>query len=203
MEKLVEKRSRASEEHRFGQTVKAFRIQKKLSLRDLAQRTGLSVGMLSQIERNVTSPSLKTLTKLRIGLEVPLSAFFEDKGDAPGPSAYHSVVRKKTARPTLDIGDGILKVLLSPATAVDLQIMMLIIRPGGGTKDTVIGIPGEKAAVVVKGTLNVTLGDQSHTLEEGDTIQFNAETPHSILNPGRKEAQVMWIIEQRPKERHI
>lgn len=190
-------------DHRFGETVKGFRARKGLSLRELALRTGLSVGMLSQIERNVTSPSLKTLTKLRIGLDVPLSALFEDEGDAPGPSGHHSVVRKKGARPTLDIGEGVLKVLLSPATAANLQVMMLEIRPGGGTKDTVVGLPGEKAAVVMRGTLEITIAEETYTLSEGDTIQFNAEAPHSFRNPGKTDADVMWVIGQLPKERHI
>jgi transcriptional regulator with XRE-family HTH domain len=192
------------EEHRFGELAKAFRVQRGLSLRELAQRTGLSVGMLSQIERNVTSPSLKTLTKLRIGLDVPLSAFFgDDEGQAPDPSASHVAVRKKAARPTLDIGDGILKVLLSPAAATNLQLMVLIVEPKGGTKDTVIGIPGEKAVVVMQGVLEITVGDATHTLQEGDTLQFDAELPHSFRNPGKNQAQVMWVIAQLPAQRHI
>ncbi len=190
-------------DRQFGDTVKAFRGRKGLSLRELALRTGLSVGMLSQIERNVTSPSLKTLTKLRIGLGVPLSAMFEDAGDAPGQAAQHSKVRKKIGRPTLDIGEGVLKTLLSPATASNLQLMMLMIKPGGGTKDTVVGVPGEKAALVIKGALEIAVADERYTLEEGDTIQFDAETPHSFRNPGHIEAHVMWVIGQLPAERHI
>jgi transcriptional regulator with XRE-family HTH domain len=191
------------DDHRFGETVRAFRIRKRLSLRELALRTGLSVGMLSQIERNVTSPSLKTLTKLRIGLDVPLSAMFEDEGDAPGPSGPHSIVRREAARPTLDIGEGVLKVLLSPATASNLQVMMLIIEPGGGTKDTVVGLPGEKAAVVMAGMLEITVADETYLVNEGDTIQFNAEAPHFFRNPGADETRVMWIIGQLPAQRHI
>lgn len=200
--RLAESASEAPDRE-FGETVKAFRIRKGLSLRELSLRTGLSVGMLSQIERNVTSPSLKTLTKLRIGLDVPLSALFEDDGEAPGPGATHSPVRKKSARPTLDIGEGVLKVLLSPASASNLQLMMLVIQPGGGTKDTVVGVPGEKAALVLKGTLEITVAEETHLLSEGDTIQFDAETPHSFRNPAGTEAQILWVIGQLPAERHI
>ena len=191
------------ESHRFGETVKTFRVRRGLSLRELALRTGLSVGMLSQIERNVSSPSLKTLTKLRIGLDVPLSALFEDTGDAPGSTDSHSIIRKQAARPALDLGEGVLKILLSPATALNLQVMMLTIKPGGGTKDTVVGVPGEKAVVVMKGALEITVGDETHLVQEGDTIQFDAEAPHSFLNPGHSETQVIWIIGQLPAERHI
>lgn len=190
-------------DHRFGATVKAFRLRSGLSLRDLSTRTGLSVGMLSQIERNVTSPSLKTLTKLRVGLGVPLSAMFEDKGELPGPDAPHSVVRRKSSRPTLDIGEGVLKILLSPASASNLQVMMLVVKAGGGTRDTVVGVPGEKAVVVLKGALEVSVAGEAHLLEEGDTMQFDAELPHSFSNPGKTETQVMWIIGQLPAQRHI
>ena len=116
---------------------------------------------------------------------------------------HFSSVRRKSARPTLEIGEGVLKVLLSPATAANLQLMMLVIQPGGGTKDTVVGVPGEKAALVMKGSLEITVADETHLLAEGDTIQFDAETPHSFRNPGRGEAQVMWVIGQHPAERHI
>ena len=83
MNRMRSSREEKPATHRFGETVKAFRSRKGLSLRELALRTGLSVGILSQIERNVTSPSLKTLTKLRIGLGVPLSALFEDEREWP------------------------------------------------------------------------------------------------------------------------
>lgn len=190
-------------EHRFGETVKAFRVRSGLSLRELSTRTGLSVGMLSQIERNVTSPSLKTLTKLRVGLGVPLSAMFEDEGELPGPDAHHSLVRRKVSRPTLEIGEGVSKILLSPASALNLQVMMLVVKPDGGTRDTVVGVPGEKAVVVMKGTMELTVSGETHVLEEGDTMQFDAEQPHSFSNPGKTDAQVMWIIGQLPAQRHI
>lgn len=191
------------ESHRFGETVRAFRLRRGLSLRELALRTGLSAGMLSQIERNVSSPSLKTLTKLRIGLDVPLSALFEDTGDASGSIGSHSIIRRQAARPTLDLGEGVLKILLSPATALNLQVMMLSVEPNGGAKDTVVGLPGEKAVVVMRGQLEITVGGETYLVREGDTIQFDAETPHSFINPGHSETQVIWIIGQLPAERHI
>ncbi len=188
--------------HRFGETVKAFRLRKGLSLRELALLTGLSVGILSQIERNVTSPSLKTLTKLRIGLGVPLSALFDDEGGNPEGLAYPNV-RRKGARPKLDLGDGILKQLVSPATASNLQVMMLVVAPNGRTGETVTGVPGEKAALVLAGSLEITIGPDVILLEEGDAVQFNAETPHAFRNAGAHEAQVLWVISQVPAERHI
>ena len=188
--------------HRFGETVKSFRARKGLSLRELALRTGLSVGILSQIERNVTSPSLKTLTKLRIGLGVPLSALFEDEEGGQGDNAYPNV-RRKVSRPELDLGEGVLKQLVSPSTAVNLQVMMLVVSAGGGTGDTVVGVPGEKAAVVIAGSLEITIGPDVIALDEGDAVQFDAEKPHSFRNVGPREARVLWVISQTPAERHI
>ena len=188
--------------HRFGERMKAFRVRKGLSLRELSARTGLSVGILSQTERNVTSPSLKTLTKLRIGLGVPLSAFFEDE-EAPSDGSAHSIVRRKAARPNLNLGEGVHKQLLSPATASNLQVMMLVVAPHGGTGDTVLGVPGEKAAVVLSGSLEITVGSDVIALDEGDAVQFDAETPHAFRNTGTEDAQVLWIVSQTPAERHI
>lgn len=190
-------------DHEFGGRVKAFRTRAGLSLRDLSARTGLSVGMLSQIERNVTSPSLKTLTKLRIGLRVPLSALFDDKSAADEGTESRAYVRRKNARPKLDLGESMQKILLSPATAANLQLMLLVIAPRGGTSDTVVGVPGEKAALVMEGWLEITVGQETVVLEEGDTVQFNAETPHAFRNPGEVETKVLWVISQMPAERHI
>lgn len=188
--------------HRFGERVRAFRIRKGLSLRGLAVVTGLSVGVLSQIERNVTSPSLKTLTKLRIGLGVPLSAMFEDIGGDTEPTGFAGV-RRNDARPRLDLGEGVLKQLVSPATASNLQVMVLVVAPDGRTGETVTGVPGEKAALVLAGSLEIMVGPDLVFLEEGDAIQFNAETPHSFRNAGKREARVLWVVSQTPAERHI
>lgn len=202
VELLTDQSGGDAEEHRFGETVKALRVQKGFSLRELGQRTGLSVGMLSQIERNVTSPSLKTLTKLRAGLQVPLSAFFGQPGGDSG-HVLSSRVRRRAARPTLDIGDGMLKILLSPASATNLQLMILIVRPNGGSKDSVIGLPGEKAVSVMQGTLEMTVGDTTYSLQEGDTLQFDAESPHSFRNPGKTDTRLLWVIVQLPPRQHI
>jgi len=162
----------------------------------------LSVGILSQIERNVTSPSLKTLTKLRIGLGVPLSALFDDEDGGTETSGAPGV-RRNSARPRLDLGEGVLKQLVSPATASNLQLMVLVVAPGGRSGETVTGVPGEKAALVLVGSLELTVGADQVVLEAGDAFQFNAETPHAFRNVGNGETRVLWVISQTPAERHI
>ena len=76
--------------------------------------------------------------------------------------------------------------------------MMLVVSSGGGTGDTVVGVPGEKAAVVIAGSLEITIGPDVIALDEGDAVQFDAETPHSFRNVGSREARVLWVISQTP-----
>src|SRR4051794_19021375 len=98
----------------LGHTIKRLRTQRALSLQRLAELSDVSVGMLSHIERGLTSPSLRTLTKIRLALDVPISALFESSGEAEGVD----FVRRSTSRPILDLGaEHLVKELLSPPNA--------------------------------------------------------------------------------------
>jgi quercetin dioxygenase-like cupin family protein len=84
--------------------------------------------------------------------------------------------------------------------------MVLVLAPDGRTGEAVTGGPrrkGEKGALVLAGSLEITIGPDVIVLEEGDAVQFNAETPHAFRNAGAHETQVLWVISQVPAERHI
>jgi uncharacterized cupin superfamily protein len=95
------------------------------------------------------------------------------------------------------------KELLSPSIAQDLQFMMLILPPGGNSGDQALSYACEKAGMVMEGTLLLKVGDQDTTLAEGDSFQFWGATPHSFFNPGRVPAKVLWIIGKTLLERHL
>jgi transcriptional regulator with XRE-family HTH domain len=186
-----------------GARIRKLRHGKGLTLSDLAQRSGISVGMLSQIERDLANPSLRTLTRVRMALQVPLSALFaEEREEAtPGDPEF---VRRGTRRPRLDLGPQlVVKELLSSSLAMNLQFMVLGIPPGGGSGDSVLMYPAEKAGLVLQGRFWLRVGEEQAILDEGDSFQFNSALPHRFWNESDRPAQVLWIIGQTLPDRHL
>jgi transcriptional regulator with XRE-family HTH domain len=186
----------------LGRTIRKLRQERKLSLHSLAGAAEMSVSMLSQIERGISSPSLKSLTKIRLALGVPISSLFEST--SPGDSPAAKYVRTLADRPSLDLGPAYLvKQLLSPSIAKDLQFMILTIPPGGGSGDMPYSSPGEKGGLVLEGVLRLFIGDDIVDVQEGDSFQFDSAIPHHFKNVGAKTVRVLWIMCQWPRERHI
>jgi transcriptional regulator with XRE-family HTH domain len=187
-----------------GPIIRRVRLQRGMSLQQLAEAASVSIGTLSQIERNLSNPSLGVVTNIRQALRIPLSALFEDERSDGDPLYDPKFVRRAHHRPRLDLGpQHMVKELLSPSIAQDLQFMMLILPPGGNSGDQALSYACEKAGMVMEGTLLLKVGDQDTTLAEGDSFQFWGATPHSFFNPGRVPAKVLWIIGKTLLERHL
>ena len=175
-----------------------------MSLQQLAEAANVSIGTLSQIERNLSNPSLGVVTNIRQALRIPLSALFEDERSDGDPLYDPKFVRRAHHRPRLDLGpQHMVKELLSPSIAQDLQFMMLILPPGGNSGDQALSYACEKAGIVMEGTLLLKVGEEDTTLAEGDSFQFWGATPHSFFNPGHVPDKVLWIIGKTLLERHL
>lgn len=176
----------------LGARLRELRTEKKMTLAELSLQSQVSIGMLSHIERGQTSPSLKTLERVRRALGVPLARFFER--DAPGVHDVGTVVRQ-ARRPKLPFDKlGLIKELLSPPGHSDLEVLMLVIEPGGGSGDEPWTRSGEKAGVVLDGCFQLNVGERSYVLEAGDSFQFDSRQPHSFRNVAQGLAHVLWII---------
>lgn len=177
----------------LGRELRRLRLNKGLSIHAFAEMADVSAGLLSQIERGISSPSLRTLTKLRHALGVPLGALFEE-GERQVLAESH-FIRRREARPKLDLGPHrLIKEMLSPHTASAMQIMILVIPPNGGSGDQPYNDEGEKAGLVLQGFLQLTIDGESFDLREGDSFQFDSMLPHRFRNFHRDAARVLWII---------
>jgi len=186
----------------LGRTIRKLRQERKLSLQSLASEAEMSVSMLSQIERGISSPSLKSLTKIRLALGVPISSLFESTTAASTPSARY--VRTIADRPILDLGpDYLVKQLLSPSTAKDLQFMILTLPAGGGSGDMPYSSPGEKGGLMLEGKLRLFIGGDVVDVGAGDSFQFDSSIPHHFKNVTDATTRVLWIMCQWPRDRHI
>jgi transcriptional regulator with XRE-family HTH domain len=177
-------------DQRLGETVRLLRQRAGLSIQDVANRTGLSTGMISQLERARAMPSVRTLRLLSIALEVPISYFFE-ASEAGEPQRY--IVRKGNRRLLRLTASGVVKEALTPAGKGELELYELTLNPGGSSGTDFFQHTGEKAGYILSGSLRLWLDHQAHMLEAGDSFRFPSIVPHMFDNPTQQVARVIWV----------
>jgi transcriptional regulator with XRE-family HTH domain len=178
--------------HLFGTRVRSLRDAMNLSLRDLAERSGVSAPMLSQVERGETSPTLAVAERIAGGLELSLSQLLRlDETDGV------SVVRVSERRR----GGGrrhSYEVLTPPLPGLRAEVSLHTLAAGAAT-----GEPGDpprhepgsrETAVVLEGRLRLDCGGVIHELGVGDAVTFDADLPHHFENPGPTDARFHAIV---------
>ncbi|GGF18159.1 transcriptional regulator [Aliidongia dinghuensis] len=180
-----------------GLRLRALRKQHRLSLQVLAGRLGVSIGHLSQIERGLSTASLKLLAGAADAFGVGLADLFP--GAAPAAAATEpetsTIVVRQSERGRLGLWQaGITKELLTaPRGASRLNLFMVRIEPGGttGEEDYVHG--GEEAGFVLEGALELHVEGREWRLEPGDSFRFASDRPHRFGNPTDEVALVLWV----------
>jgi XRE family transcriptional regulator, regulator of sulfur utilization len=177
----------------IGSRIKALRDAMDLSLRDLAERSGVSAPMLSQVERGDTSPTLAVAAKIAAGLELSLSQLLRlDEGDGV------TVVRADQRIEGGHADGHRYEVLTPPFPGQRAEVSLHTLGAGsatGGPGDPPMHEPGSReTAVALKGTVRLICDGAAHDLEQGDSVTFDADLPHHFENPGRREAQFMSVI---------
>lgn len=188
---------------RIGGRLHALRKEQKLSVTELAARAKVSVGMISQIERSLTNPSVRTLERLRMALRVPLSALLEDAEKREDVVEDLPFVRRQENRPFFRVGkQGMTKELLSPPGDHDLQMMLIALPAGASSSDVLIG-EGEKAGLVLSGKMVLDVAGRREELLEGDSFQFRSTLPHSVHNQGEEEVRILWVMNTKQPTTHL
>lgn len=177
----------------LGIQLRTLRKAAKLSLSDLAQKTNLSIGMISQIERGVASPSIRSLRQISDALGVGPGHFFRD-GLQPPIEEMGKIVRKTARRQLTLPRNGVTKELLSPDLDGETEMLLVIVAPGGSSGPEHYVHKGEDAGFVLSGTLELWIDGRKHFLEEGDSFRFASALPHRFANPTQSETRVLWLI---------
>ena len=164
----------------IGARVRALREAMGLSLRDLAERSGVSAPMLSQVERGETSPTLVVAAKVAEGLELTLSQLLRlDEAD------HVVVIRAKERRRLRHAGHRV-EELTPPLPGQRADVSLHSLAPGastGGAGDPPIHEPGSReTAVVLTGAVNLVIDGESHELRQGDSVTFDADLAHHFTN---------------------
>jgi transcriptional regulator with XRE-family HTH domain len=181
-------------DQRLGETVRLLRQRAGLSIQDVANKTGLSTGMISQLERARAMPSIRTLRLLSIALDVPISYFFESSDPADVP---RYIVRKTNRRLLRLTASGVVKEALTPEGKGQLELYELTLNPGASSGTDFLQHTGEKAGYILSGSLRLWLDNQAHLLEAGDSFRFPSIVPHMFDNPTQQVARAIWVTTLR------
>ncbi len=174
----------------LGAIIRRLRKDKAMSLKQLSARSGVSIGMLSQIEREVSNPSVRVLSAIRKALDAPLSALFEPSVKRAEDPDF---IRRAQGRPVLELGH-LNKELLSSKSPHNLQLMILHIEKGGSSGERLLTYPAEKGGMVLKGEIILQVGSEEAHLLAGDSFAFGASVPHGFRHAGEGPAEVFWVI---------
>ncbi|MDY0871739.1 cupin domain-containing protein [Dongia rigui] len=175
----------------LGQHLRGLRKMHELSLEQLAERCGLSVGALSQIERGITSPTMRSLRRLSEVFNVPMSQLFHE-GEYPPVEELGRIVRAQGRRVLSLNTTGVQKELLTPAVSGALEIYLVTIAPGGSSGPELYTHKGEEGGYVMAGEMVLEVEDRVFTLKTGDSFRFKSQTPHRFANNTDTETTVVW-----------
>jgi transcriptional regulator with XRE-family HTH domain len=176
----------------LGPRVKALRDAAGLSLRELADRCGVSAPMLSQVERGETSPTLHVAARIARGLDLRLSQLLRLDEDGAV-----SIVRPDERRTGGAAGHRY-EILSPPLPGQRAEVSRHTLAPGavtGGPGDPPMHEPGAReTAVVEAGAVRLLIDGAAHDLATGDTVTFDADLPHHFENHGKEEAVLLAVV---------
>lgn len=164
----------------LGPRLKELRAAHRMSLRELAQETDLSATLLSQIERGVTEPSLKSLRRIAEVFGQSIATLFDE--DPPGV-----FVSKAGSRSYIRSPKGTIQYERIMPGNPDLTVLRGILDPGASSSEDPWGHVGVECAYVISGVLTVQVAETSYEVATGDAITFNSNQPHRYSNATQDE----------------
>lgn len=172
----------------LGARIRAVRERRRLSLGKLAEKAQVSKSLVHQIERGAAKPSIDTLRKLASALGVPVFSLFL------GDLNSQMVVRANMRRSVTYAGSQVTRAILSPSLNGRMVLLWATFPPGEIPAAESVQHVGEECVVVLKGSLEVMLGQQVTRLEQGDSMTFDPELPHTFRNPNAEPAEAIVAI---------
>ena len=180
-------------EIRVGARLRARRLDRGLTIAEVAERAGLTAGFISQLERDLTSASLSSLYRICAVLGLRVGDLIDDV------PAGRLIRREEQARRSLALGNAE-HLLLSSRDELRFHVTESHIPPGGSAGEVPYTLPADVELVyVLSGSLELRVGDEVHELEQGDTLTYSPRDPHTWRNPSETdEAVVFWTALPNP-----
>lgn len=174
----------------LGADLRALRKARGITLADLAARLGRSVGWLSQVERDLSDPSITDLRLIATALGVQVSMLFTHAAQQGEEAGY--VVRKGARRPLGSGAAGLIEELLSPDLTDDFEMVHSTFAPQSRLAEPVAR-PTQEVGYLISGRLDLEIGGRSFTVHPGDSFRIRGE-PFRWANPYDEPAVAIWVI---------
>lgn len=171
----------------IGEKLRELRIQRGLTQEELADRCELSKGFISQVERELASPSIATLKDMLECLGVTLQSFFSDKGNEKIVFTPQDMFEKADEEAGRKI-----TWLVPDAQKNSMEPILLELAPGGRSQ-VLPPLESEEFGYVLRGQITLVVGKRSYTVRRGSSFCLHPSETHSIQNDGAKPAAVLWI----------
>ena len=171
----------------IGGKIRRLRIRLGLTQEELAARTELTKGFISQLENDITSPSIATLMDILEALGTDIAAFFNDRSEERVVFTPEDTFEKEDGE-----AGNVIRWLVPNAQKNALEPILVSIRPGGRT-DELDPHEGEEFGMVLNGTVTLVDGDAKHRVHKGDSFYLHPQGVHWLENNGKTPAKVLWI----------
>ena len=171
----------------IGDKLRRLRLQRGLTQAELADRCELSKSFISLLERDLTSPSLDTLSDLLETLGSDLPTFFA-KADEKIVFGAENIFVKEDAEGL----KGMIKWLIPSAQKNQMEPILLEMAPGGETEED-DPHEGEEFGYVLSGAIRIVLGDRTERVRRDESFYFRPSAPHKLVNAGKAPCRVLWV----------
>ena len=169
----------------LGAKLKDMRQKKNLTQEELADRCELTKGYISQLENDLTSPSIATLVDLLNALGSNLSDFFHEEAEEKVVFTQEEYIEKQT--------DGMLWNWVIPNAQKNAMEPLLVELEAGAATGADFPHEGEEFGYVLEGKIAVVKAGKSHTAKKGESFYFTANKEHYIINKGKNKAKFIWV----------
>lgn len=187
----------------IGSQLRAERLRRDLSLRELARRLGVSASLISQVETGKSKPSVSTLYLIVTELGISLDQLLARAGqatDGPAGGVPHRPgtcpVQRGDRRQVIELDSGVCweRLTAGPDPEVDFLYCTYDVGGASGRDGTLMRHPGKEYGLVVHGRLAVTIGFDRYELDAGDSVSFDSTVPHLYQNAGDVPVQLVVTV---------
>lgn len=174
-----------------GHKIRVMRKELGMSIKDLAEASNLSTGLISQIERDLVSPSVNAMLRIVDALHTTMGEFFEDVPSRKKPLIFHCGDHVMADRDSVERRVRV----LSPLNRQNYQIVEVRFEPEQEVQDRAPKVhDGEIFGFILAGSLTVVIDEVAYRIESGDSIIFDATSPHVYINNSKDPCLSIWML---------
>lgn len=176
----------------FGYRIRKVREEKGFTLKEIAEKVGVSESLISQIERDKVSPAIDTLFDIATALDIDIPYIFADY-----KKKRDFIIIRKNERDIIKHKNVVYELLSSKKNEEKIPSIdgyQITIAPGGKSESGEYGHDGFEFGVVLSGTADISFANELYELREGDSIRFESSLPHTICNHSDKPFTAYWVV---------